>query len=68
MVDVGRLELPTPCLQNKGPTLCNPLSFNTYAETKTLSAAKRMCVDVCGCSHLLVRSLQKSLQSRGGLP
>ena len=66
MVDVAGLEPATPCLQSKGPTLCNLLIFNPDSENQGLSRVQSLCPAVSGGAHLLAGSLQKSLHTIRG--
>jgi hypothetical protein len=58
-------EPPALCFEDSEPTLRNLLPFNGCSENQALKVRDRMCAAVSGCARLIVRSLQKPLQSRG---
>ena len=63
LVDVAGIEPATPCLQSSYLTSCKTFVFRHLKEDLGLSSLHRMRPGVPGCSHLIVGSLQKSLQS-----
>jgi hypothetical protein len=56
------LEPPTLCFEDKTATSRKALVYNGRPENKALSFHDGMCAVVPGCVHLIVGSLQKSLQ------
>ena len=58
-------EPPTLCLEDKRATRRKILRLNVWSDNKAFSSQKRMCADVSGYVHLIIGSLQKSLQCIG---
>jgi len=64
LVDVAGIEPATPCLQSNASALRKLNPSITHEENKTFELLGGVWLAVCGCSRLLVGSLQKSLQFR----
>jgi len=56
-------EPPTLCLEGRLARSRKSFHFAHSIENPTLRQHQSMCLGVPGCSHLIVRSLQKSLHS-----
>ena len=63
MVGASGFEPEASCAQGRLASFHNSFQFTHSIESSRLRKRPSMCAGVRGCSHLIVRSLQKSLQS-----